>query len=245
MVSGGGVGAWGAQKRLMFGLAVALGLVVSCGGGSENNGPPPSGGGVELGEEQQGVATYYDFADGSGACLFDATPNDLDVAALNAEQYNNAAYCGACARVEGPNGTVTVRIVDLCPDCESGHLDLSPSAFEKIAPLEAGRVDTSWALVSCAVGGPVAYKFKDGSNQWWTAVQVRNHRLPIAKFEVDKGDGFVELARTEYNYFLDESGFGPDSVEVRITATDGQSLTDTLPPAQEYLVTDGHAQFKE
>jgi len=200
---------------------------------------------VKLGEEQAGIATYYDFADGSGACLFDPTPDDLDVAALNADQFEQAAYCGACARVTGPNGTVTVRIVDLCPDCGSGHLDLSPSAFEKIAPLEAGRVDTTWSLVSCAVGGPVAYKFKDGSNPWWTAVQVRNHRLPILKFEVDKGDGFVELARTEYNYFVDESGFGSEGVSVRITSIDGQTLTDTLPSVEENRVVDGDAQFEE
>lgn len=199
---------------------------------------------VSLGEEQQGVATYYDFADGSGACMFPATPSDLDVAALNAEQYNDAAYCGACAAVVGPSGTVTVRLVDLCPECEAGHLDLSPSAFEKIAPIEHGRVDITWTLVSCAVSGPVGYQFKDGSNEWWTAVQVRNHRYPITKFEVDKGDGFVELPRTDYNYFLDENGFGSESVSVRITASTGQTLVDTLPPVQEYLVTEGGAQFE-
>lgn len=229
--------------------AVGLCWLLGCsgcsgGGGGAGDGAGGSDGGVPLGEEQQGIATYYDFADGSGACMFEPTPSDLDVAALNAEQYAQAAYCGACAHVEGPDGTVTVRLVDLCPECESGHLDLSPSAFEKIAPIEAGRVDITWALVSCDVSGPVAYQYKDGSNQWWTAVQVRNHRYPITRFEVDKGSGFVELERTDYNYFLDESGFGPDSVSVRITASDGQTLVDTLPPVQEYLVTQGEAQFE-
>lgn len=223
-----------------LGLAGALGCASEGGGNTDGR----TDGGAPVGETEQGVATYYDFADGSGACMFEATPHDLDVAALNAEQYARAAYCGACAHVEGPEGTVTVRLVDLCPECEAGHLDLSPSAFEKIAPISAGRVDISWRLVSCAVEGPVAYHYKDGSNPWWTAVQVRNHRLPIAKFEVDKGSGFVELPRTEYNYFLDESGFGEGSVEVRITATDGQVLVDTLPPVEEYLLTDGQAQFE-
>src|SRR5690606_38324065 len=114
---------------------------------------------------------------------------------------------------------------------------------EKIAPIEQGRVDITWTLVSCAVNGAVAFQYKDGSNQWWTAVQVRNHKYPITKFEVDKGDGFVELARTDYNYFLDEAGFGAESVSVRITASTGQTLVDTLPPVQEYLVVDGARQF--
>ena len=32
----------------------------------------------------------------------------------------------------------------------------------------------TWQVVSPALNGPIAYHFKDGSNQWWTAVQVRN-----------------------------------------------------------------------
>jgi len=230
-------------------------LPAACGGGGADGGDAGDaadgwGGSdgstseVPIGEEQAGIATYYDFADGSGACMFEPTPDDLDVAALNAEQFSQAAYCGACAHVAGPDGEVTVRLVDLCPECKAGHLDLSPSAFEKIAPLSAGRVDVSWTLVSCDVTGPVAYQYKDGSNQWWTAVQVRNHRYPITKFEVDQGDGFSELPRSDYNYFLAESGFGPGSVQVRITASTGETLVDTLPPVQEYLVTEGTAQFE-
>ncbi len=71
-----------------------------------------------------GIATYYLDADGSGACLFDPIPGDLMVAAMNADEYDNAAVCGSYVEVNGPNGTVTVRIVDLCADCHTGHLDL-------------------------------------------------------------------------------------------------------------------------
>ena len=78
-----------------------------------------------------GIATYY-YADGSGACGFDPSPNDLMVAALNAEEYDNAAYCGAYVQVTGRKGTITVRIVDLCPECLAGHLDLSLQAFALI-----------------------------------------------------------------------------------------------------------------
>ena len=38
---------------------------------------------------------------------------------MNAEEYNNAAYCGAYVQVYGAKGSVTVRIVDLCPECHS------------------------------------------------------------------------------------------------------------------------------
>jgi expansin (peptidoglycan-binding protein) len=94
-----------------------------------------------------GQATYYD-ADGTGACGFKATPNDLDVAALNGSQYKKS-WCGQCALVTGPKGMVKVRIVDLCPGCAFGGLDLSRQAFEAIASLSAGRVKITWHVVPC------------------------------------------------------------------------------------------------
>ncbi|MDB5213391.1 MAG: extracellular endoglucanase precursor [Myxococcaceae bacterium] len=94
-----------------------------------------------------GQATYYD-ADGTGSCGFKATPNDLNVAALNGSQYKKS-WCGQCALVTGPKGMVKVRIVDLCPGCAFGGLDLSQQAFEAIAALSAGRVKITWHVVPC------------------------------------------------------------------------------------------------
>jgi expansin (peptidoglycan-binding protein) len=217
-------------------------MLASCTSGNDSG--DSAGETTPFGELQHGIATYYDFADGSGNCGFDPTPNDLNVAAVNNPQYNDAALCGRCAKVDGPNGSVTVRLVDRCPECLSGHLDLSPEAFQQIADLSAGRVDITWTLVTCAVSGPVQYLFKDGSSQWWTAVQVRNHKLPITGFEVDKGSGWQVVQRLDYNYFVDETGFGAASTQVRITAVDGQQLVDTLPPVQALLTVTGAAQFQ-
>ena len=85
----------------------------------------------------QGIATYY-YATGAGACSFDPSPSDLMVAAMNGEEYDNAALCGAYVFVTGPKGSATVRIVDRCPECKAGHLDLSQEAFSKIADLLQG-----------------------------------------------------------------------------------------------------------
>src|SRR4051794_36519733 len=72
-----------------------------------------------------GIATFYS-ADGSGNCGFDKSPDDLDVVALDFAHYNHAIACGACLEVTGPKGTVTVRVVDSCPDCADtgANLDL-------------------------------------------------------------------------------------------------------------------------
>lgn len=191
----------------------------------------------------QGAATYYG-APGVGACSFDPSPGDLMVAAMNAEEYDTAALCGAYFLVMGPNGQVTVRIVDLCPECKAGHLDLSQEAFAQIADLVQGRVAITWQLVSPTLTGPIQYHFKQGSNQWWTAVQIRNHRNPVAKLEYNTGNEWVTVPRTDYNYFVQTNpGMGPGPYQFRVTDTYGNVLTDSGIPHSENGSVDGGAQF--
>ena len=147
---------------------VLLGVLVGCGDDGPTSQPPP-GACLPDPAPATGEATYYD-ADGSGNCSFEPS-SDLMVAAINGVDYDDAKWCGACLAVTGPSGEVTVRVVDQCPGCAKGDLDLSREAFEKIAPLSAGRVDITWHPVACPVDGPVAYHFKDGSNEFWTAIQ--------------------------------------------------------------------------
>ena len=191
----------------------------------------------------QGIATYYG-ATGAGACLFDPSPADLMVAAMNAEEYNTAALCGAYVRVTGPSGVVVVRIVDLCPDCRAGHLDLSQEAFAQIADPVLGRVAISWQVISPALTDPISYHFKDGSNQWWTAVQIRNHRNPIAGLEYYNGSAWVTVTRTEYNYFVQTNpGMGPGPYQFRVTDIYGNVLVDSGIAHVENGSVNGGAQF--
>ncbi|KAI8979606.1 RlpA-like double-psi beta-barrel-protein domain-containing protein-containing protein, partial [Mycotypha africana] len=86
---------------------------------------------------------------GLGSCGWTNSDTDL-IAALNAPQMangdnpNNNPNCGKYANVKGPKGTVKVKIVDTCPPCVKGDLDLSPAAFGKIADFADGRVAISW-----------------------------------------------------------------------------------------------------
>lgn len=220
-------------------------LVVGCGGGSSNPSDDAFVGGScsAARPEASGEGTYY-AATGAGNCSFDATPNDLLVAAMNAPDYAGAQWCGACVEVTGPNGSVTVRIVDQCPECQKGDLDLSREAFEVISPLSAGRVPITWHEVACDVSGPLAYHFKDGSSQWWTAIQVRNHRYPIAKVEAQgEGGGWAEIERLDYNYFVEPDGLGPGPYALRITDTRGHVVEDTGIAVGDDVTRTGQNQF--
>jgi expansin (peptidoglycan-binding protein) len=217
----------------------------SASGGRSSDTDVTTEGGEIVGSTRSGEATYY-AATGEGACSFDASPDDLMVAALNAPDWQGSAWCGACVRVSGPQGEVDVRIVDLCPECASGDLDLSPQAFDKVAERHLGRVPISWTFVSCHSRGNVRYRFKDGANPYWTAVQVHNHALPIRSMEWSKnGNSWTTMPRQDYNYFLEDSGFGEGSSKVRITSIDGQQLVDELPQVEESLVVEGAAQFSD
>jgi expansin len=191
--------------------------------GGDDGGPP-----VDCGEEPErtGEGTYYD-ADGTGNCSFDPSPEDLLVAAMNQVDYDGSAACGACVRVDGPDGSVTVRIVDRCPGCGEGGVDLSPQAFERIAELSAGRVPISWRYVPCEVDGPVRYRFKEGSNPFWTAVQIRNHRHAIASVEaLLAGGDWTAIARENYNYFVQADGLGEGPFGLRVTDVHGGVIED-------------------
>ncbi|WP_446749178.1 expansin EXLX1 family cellulose-binding protein [Sphaerotilus natans] len=195
-------------------------------------------------ELQQGIATHYD-ATGPVSCAFDLDPRERMIAAMNEEQYGQADWCGAQVRVEGPQGnSIVVRIVNRCPECKAGHLDLSREAFAQLADLVTGKVQIRWQLVSPPLQGPIAYHFKRESNPYWLAVQVRNHRNPLVRLEYEAGDQWVEVPRKDYNYFeMQLPGRGPRDYRFRVTDLFGHQLVDDGIRFRANATVKGQAQF--
>jgi expansin (peptidoglycan-binding protein) len=192
--------------------------------------------------DETGDGTYY-AADGTGNCSFDASPNDLMVVAMNAPDYNDATWCGACLAVTGPKGTVNVRVVDQCPGCKHGDLDMAPQAFDMIADHAAGRVSITWHEIACDVSGPISYHFKDGSSQYWTAIQILNGRYPIAKVEAMKNGAYETVPRLDYNYFVDANGLGVGPYQVRVTDQRGNVVEDNGIAVGDNVTRTGTSQF--
>ncbi|MCX5746992.1 MAG: expansin EXLX1 family cellulose-binding protein [Proteobacteria bacterium] len=231
------------MRRVLIELVGLVGLAASCGTDEATPTTDPPGSCVAPRPEAMGEATYYN-ADGSGNCSFDASPNDLMVAAMNAPDYDHAAWCGGCVEVTGPAGVVTVRIVDQCPGCQAGDLDLSREAFARIAALSAGRVPITWHEVACDVTGPIAYQHKDGTSQYYTAIQVRNHRYPIATLEAqDAAGAWTALPRADYNYFIPTTPLGPGPYAFRAHDVRGHVLEDLAIPLVPGAAQPGAAQF--
>ncbi|MEV6684800.1 expansin EXLX1 family cellulose-binding protein [Streptomyces sp. NPDC051130] len=173
----------------------------------------------------QGVATAYKAGVGDGACSYGAS-DDMMIAAMNTADYETSKACGARVVVRAANGaSVTVRITNECPlPCGVGQLDLSEQAFAELAPLSTGRIAITWSLVSSDTAGTISIRYKNGSSPYWCGIQAIGHRNPLARLEVRTGDGWRQLARTGYNYFLSPDGSGCGGA-IRITDIYGERLT--------------------
>lgn len=236
--------------RLGGGAALAFALGCSTGGAtdggtgaSDDGSSSATGNPVECASEptHSGDGTYY-AADGSGNCSFDPS-SDLNVGAMNHTDYAASAVCGECVKVDGPLGSLVVRIVDQCPECQPGDIDLSAEAFAKIAKPEDGRVDISWKVVSCGYDQPIQYHHKDGTNPYWSAIQIRRANNPIAKVEAKVGGAYQAGVRADYNFFIFDQGLGDGPYALRVTDIYGNVVEDAAVPFAENTTFDGAAQF--
>lgn len=187
---------------------------------------------VRAGQAQQvgevsGIATHY-VLQGLPNCSYPSPPADGLFVALPPGDYGSAAACGGYLEVHGPDGSVRVEVIDQCPGCGAGHIDLSEAAFSAIAPLNAGLVDVTYQqLANPSLPGPISLLVKQGSSQYWLALLAMNTGNPLASVQVqsESGGGWHNLVQANYNYWVAQSGAGPGPFTVRLTDTRGHVAT--------------------
>lgn len=197
-----------------------------------------------------GTATFYGGNLSGGTCSFttlSSIPNSLYGTAYSGSAWNSGAECGACVEVTGPNGNIITamvsnleisrpsltpsladspQIVDQCPECDSAHLDLFQDAFGEIGEISAGTIDISFSFVECGITSPLVLHNKSGTSAYWFSMQVVNANGAVESLEVsaDGGSTWQSTTRTEYNFFENSSGFGTDTVSVRVTGASGTTV---------------------
>jgi expansin (peptidoglycan-binding protein) len=192
------------------------------------SGQPRASGGVPAGPGRSGRATHYTLT-GLGNCSFPTVP--ADYVALSPSEYAGAGACGTVLDVRGPQGTVRVTVVDLCPECEAGHLDLGVPAFAAIADPVRGIVPVTYTrVVDPPLPGPVRVRIKEGSSRFWLSVLLLDTGNPLVKVEAAAGSGWRQLIRRPYNYWEADAGVGPGPLTVRITDDQGHQRTLTGVP---------------
>jgi expansin (peptidoglycan-binding protein) len=184
--------------------------------------------GAVAGAQTSGEATHYELASGGmGNCSYPSLPAGQLYVALPPSEYGAAAACGSYLQVSGPDGSVTVEVVDQCPECQAGHIDLSEQAFARIAPLSAGLVAVTYhTIADPPLPAPLSMLVKAGSSAYYLALLPINNGNPLATVAVSKGSGgWQELSRTTYGYWLASSGAGPGPFSVRLTDSLGHQAT--------------------
>jgi expansin len=174
-----------------------------------------------------GIATHY-VLEGLPNCSYPTPPANGLFVALSPSEYDSAAACGGYLTVTGPSGSsVTVQVIDQCPECATGHIDLSEPAFAELAPLGAGLINVHYQyLADPPLPGPITMEVKQGSSQYWLALLAGNTGNPLASVQVETAaGGWVTLARATYNYWIASSGAGSGPFTVRLTDTEGHTVT--------------------
>ncbi|VDC07835.1 unnamed protein product [Peniophora sp. CBMAI 1063] len=96
----------------------------------------------DLGKSFQSARwTYY--STGLGAC--GGTNKDSDyIVALNSQQWDGGKHCWEKIHMNYGGKSTTAMIVDECPGCPHGGLDLSPGLFQYFGPQSEGVLSGSW-----------------------------------------------------------------------------------------------------
>ncbi|EGZ29133.1 hypothetical protein PHYSODRAFT_343985 [Phytophthora sojae] len=173
-----------------------------------------------------------------------------DYAALNDKQWDGLQNCGRCAEVSCDDDrcadrstSVVVQILDRCPECAYGDLDLSPSVFTTLTGSTPSRYTIKWKFVDCPVSGNVNYCLKGGSNNYWTAVQPTNFATGVKSLQINGQD--TTMLGSAYYYLLDgasQTQTDLTSVTVSMTDVNGNSIEDTVSLTADSC-TEGSNQF--
>lgn len=214
-------------RWLAAGGAVVLAFVVGLAlllqnGGSACAAPPSTSG-------KSGKATFYDMGGGTGNCSLPSLPSDDLFVALGKSEYSDAAACGTYLDVTGPKGKVRVKVVDSCPECAPGHIDLSRTAFKKIANEVDGIVPIKYRTVqNPPTPAAISVRMKEGSSQYWFAAVLDHHGNQLTSVKVANGNGaFRSAKRFDYNYWIIEGGAGAGPFKIKVSDVYGRSATLT------------------
>ncbi|MEV4061457.1 expansin EXLX1 family cellulose-binding protein [Nonomuraea dietziae] len=168
-----------------------------------------------------GRAMYYQGTDGhcsiSGGELY---------ASVSSGEYAGSRLCGGYLDVTGPRGTVRVQVVDSCPSCRSGEVDLSRAAFARIADPGAGVTEVVYRTVrNPELTRGLAFRVHKGSTAGWLALQVIDHGNPLSGVELLRDDEWHALDRGSDGYWVAPRGAGDGPFQLRVSDVHGQRAT--------------------
>ncbi|MBK8076903.1 MAG: hypothetical protein IPK24_15345 [Kineosporiaceae bacterium] len=177
----------------------------------------------------RGQATYYAPAAPGGACMTLSIPASRYTAAVGPAEFAGSKACGSYLSVTGARGTILVKVDNLCPECATGHIDLSTEAFAALDDPVKGVVPISYRTVrNPAVSGNIVVQVKDGSNPYWLALQLDNIGNALQSVAVAGPSGaFRSMTRSQNAFWVLDDNPGSGPFRVRLTDVAGHVVTLT------------------
>ncbi|MEV6845925.1 expansin EXLX1 family cellulose-binding protein [Actinoplanes sp. NPDC051411] len=208
-----------AAGAVVLAAIVGVALILQNGGSACASPPATSG--------HSGKATFYDLDGGTPNCSYPSAPDDDLFVALGPSEYSNAAACGTYLDVTGPEGKVRVKVVDKCPECDAGHLDLSRTAFKKIGAESAGVIPITYkTVVNPATPGPLSVRMQEGTSQYYWSALIDNHGNQLSSVKVaGPGGTFHTAERADYNDWIIDGGAGSGPFKIKISDVYGRTAT--------------------
>ncbi|MGZ4626011.1 MAG: expansin EXLX1 family cellulose-binding protein [Kineosporiaceae bacterium] len=182
----------------------------------------PASARTTLGPVVRGQATHYGPAAPGGNCMFPTVPANKLTVAAGPDLYARGAACGGYLAVTSGSRTIRVKIDNQCPECGRGHIDLSDEAFAALAPLGRGLIPITYRIVTNPpLSRGLSFVVKSGSSRYWLALLVDNAGNRLRSVEVQTGGRWLALSRTDYGYWVANSGAGSGPFTVRVTDVGG------------------------
>ncbi|WP_069166891.1 expansin EXLX1 family cellulose-binding protein [Nocardia altamirensis] len=164
-----------------------------------------------------GEARYYAFSSGV-ACSFPGLPLDGFYVGMSTPEYGTADPCGAFLDIQGPHGDVRAQIVDRCPGCAPGQLDLSKAAFDQIADPVEGVAKVRYSVVrNPEPPSELSYQVKPDSTSVWFSMLVSGAGNPLREVTIRPaaGGAWQTLSRGMDNYWsITGAGAGPFAARI-------------------------------
>lgn len=115
------------------------------------------------------------------------------------------------------------QVVDQCPECDAGHLDLFQNAFAQLDDISKGIIPITWDFVNCPITTPLQVRNKEGTSPYWFSMQVinANKRVESLHFSTNGGATWIATVRQFYNYFEYSAGSRTSVVDVKVTSING------------------------
>lgn len=119
--------------------------------------------------------------------------------AMNSAQYDNSLACGTCVKIYFNNLALMALVLDKCPECKQGDLDMFLETWQTIIQADPARKHIVWEFLPCPswiVSGNVNLRI-DEINVYHLAVQPENFKCKIKEMHILQDGNWLKGERDD------------------------------------------------